>query len=189
MKLQGERIELTLITEEDMDFLCQMECDKDLWHFEESVPSLEEAKENFQEKITESEDEEGASYDFVVRLASEQAAAPIGMAQIWSYVDGRKSWEIGFAILPEYGGRGYGREAAELLLALAFNKLGAHKVVGMCNALNYRSSALMEHIGMRREGVFKEELYWNERWTDQFFYSILDSEYAARGKARQSAQE
>ncbi|WP_259392308.1 GNAT family N-acetyltransferase [Paenibacillus thiaminolyticus] len=45
-------------------------------------------------------------------------------------------------------------------------------------------SALMEHIGMRREGVFKEELYWNKRWTDQFFYSILDSEYAAQGKTR-----
>lgn len=182
--MQGERIELTSITEQDVDFLCRIECDKDLWHFEESVPSVEEARENFLEKIAESEDDEGSSYDFVVRLVSDQAATPIGIAQIWSYVDFRKSWEIGFAVLPEYGGRRYGREAAELLLALAFDKLGAHKVVGMCNADNHRSSALMEHIGMRREGVFKEELFWNERWTDQFFYSILDSEYAAQGKSR-----
>ncbi|MFD3273858.1 GNAT family N-acetyltransferase [Paenibacillus dendritiformis] len=189
MKLQGERIELTLIAEQDLDFLCRMECDKDLWHFEESVPSVEEARENCLEKFAVNEDEEGASYDFVVRLASDQTATPIGIAQIWSYVDWRKSWEIGFAILPEYGGHGYGREAAELLLALAFNKFGAHKVVGMCNAHNHRSSALMERIGMRREGVFKEELYWNERWTDQFFYSILDSEYAAQAKFGKVCEE
>lgn len=47
MKLQGERIELTLIAEQDLDFLCRMECDKELWHFEESVPSEEEARRIF----------------------------------------------------------------------------------------------------------------------------------------------
>ncbi|WP_259392307.1 GNAT family N-acetyltransferase [Paenibacillus thiaminolyticus] len=102
-----------VISEQDLDFLCQVECDKELWYFEESVPSEEEARENFLEKFAVHEDEEGASYDFFVRLASNQAASPIGIAQIWSYVDWRKSWEIGFAILPEYGGRGFGREAIQ----------------------------------------------------------------------------
>lgn len=78
MKLQGERIELTLIAEQDLDFLCRMECDKELWHFEESVPSEEEARENFLEKFAVNEDEEGASYDFVVRLTSDQAASLSG---------------------------------------------------------------------------------------------------------------
>jgi len=30
---------------------------------------------------------------------------------------------------------------------------------------------------MTREAVFKEELYWRERWTDQSYYSILEKEY------------
>lgn len=44
-----------------------------------------------------------------------------------------------------------------------------HKVVGTCNARNMSSAKLMENIGMTKEAVFKEELYWQNEWTDQFF--------------------
>ncbi len=30
---------------------------------------------------------------------------------------------------------------------------------------------------MRLEGTFKDELDWNGKWTDQQFFSILESEY------------
>ncbi|PYI50321.1 hypothetical protein DLM86_30085 [Paenibacillus flagellatus] len=74
----------------------------------------------------------------------------MGLAQIWRYVEHRRSWEIGFAVLPEYGGRGYGTETASLLLRFAFEHLDAHKVVGMCNSHNTRSAALLERIGAPR---------------------------------------
>jgi len=63
------------------------------------------------------------------------------------------------------------------LLKFAFESLKAHKVVGMCNANNSRSAALMQRLRMTKEAVFKEELYWREQWTDQYFYSILEKEY------------
>lgn len=96
---------------------------------------------------------------------------------MWSYVDHRRSWELGFALLSEYAGKGYGSEATRLLLQFAFQELQAHKVVGMCNSQNVRSAALMQHVRMTREAVFKEELWWNNEWTDQHFFSILDKEF------------
>ncbi|BFH64773.1 GNAT family N-acetyltransferase [Paenibacillus azoreducens] len=174
MKICGENVVLTKILAEDLEFLIRIETDESLWSFEESVKSEEEAREEYLQKL---EEDEGESYDFIIRLAGDPEGTPIGIAQIWSYVDFRRSWEIGFAVLPEYGGRGYGSEAAKLLLQFGFEQLDAHKIVGMCNSKNDRSAALMERIGMTREGVFKEELFWNDEWTDQYYFSILEREY------------
>lgn len=39
------------------------------------------------------------------------------------------------------------------------------------------SYKVMEKVGMVREGTFREEFYWQGRWVNQLFYSLLDSEY------------
>lgn len=52
-------------------------------------------------------------------------------------------------------------------------------VYEMCNAQNKRSALLMEKVGMKREGIFREELFWNDQYVDQYFFSILKSEFFA----------
>ncbi|MFD0590170.1 GNAT family N-acetyltransferase [Paenibacillus sp. GCM10027627] len=182
MNLYGNGIRLSKVSAADLDFICRVECDPSLWYFEEHVQWDEnEVKLNFLEKMEQRDPI--SAYDFVVFLEEKERSTPIGLAQIWSYNDYRRSWEIGFAILPEFSGRGYGSEAGTLLLKFAFEKLHAHKVVGMCNAGNRRSASLMERIGMTREAVFREELWWQERWSDQYFFSILDNEFqSSNGK-------
>lgn len=176
MEIYGEKVMLSEISANDLDFICRIECDEDLWYFEESVESDEQVvREKYLHKI--SEDSQSNSLDFIVSLKVDDQMVPIGLAQIWSYIEHRKSWEIGFAIIPEYCGHGYGTESAKLLLGFAFEQLDAHKVVGMCNANNIRSATLMMHIGMRQEAVFKEELLWHDQWTDQYYFSILEREF------------
>ncbi|WP_427051028.1 GNAT family N-acetyltransferase [Paenibacillus sp. TC-CSREp1] len=179
MEFIGQQIKITTLTEQDMEFICQLECNASLWTFEESVETKEEnVKEKYRSHFPV-EGETPYAYDFVIRRLNDASDKPIGVMQMWSYVDFRQSWELGFAVMPEFSGKGYGSEAARLLLQFAFDELKAHKVVGMCNAENVRSAALMQHVGMTREGIFKEELWWEDRWTDQFFFSILDREYKA----------
>jgi len=45
-----------------------------------------------------------------------------------------------------------------------------------------KSMNLMEKLGMRREGTFKEELMWKNQWVDQYFYAILDTEYIKKSE-------
>ncbi|MDA1475779.1 GNAT family N-acetyltransferase [Bacillus changyiensis] len=82
--------------------------------------------------------EKPTSYDFVVTLAGLVSTNMVNHQF-------RRTWEIGFAILPEYSGKGYGCEAAQLLLQFAFERLHAHKVVGMCHTQNKRSGAVMKY--------------------------------------------
>ncbi|MBH5318886.1 GNAT family N-acetyltransferase [Paenibacillus sp. GSMTC-2017] len=179
MILLGDRLVLTQITHNDLDFVCNVECDQNLWYYEDFVHSdLDVVRENYIEKIEE--EGERSSYDFIVSIKGDDHKTPIGLAQIWQYVDNRKSWELGFAILPGFERQGYGQESVKLLMDFAFNQLNAHKVVGMCNSLNIRSAAIMERLGMTKEAVFKEELNWHDQWVDQNFFSILEKEYYSK---------
>ena len=176
MEIYGERLILSKICIEDIDLICKIECDEAMWYFEESVQSVDAVRKKYLSKINTSDTI--SSYDFIIHVLVDNEKIPIGLANIWSYIEHRKSWEIGFAIFPEFRGKGYACEAVKLLVNFAFKTLHAHKVVGMCNANNKSSAKLMERIGMTKEGVFKEELFWKNQWTDQYYYSILDREFA-----------
>ncbi|PYY30972.1 GNAT family N-acetyltransferase [Paenibacillus illinoisensis] len=173
MKLDGKKIILSRVTSDDLDFICELECNKDIWFFEEYIEfDMNVVRKEYLQKM-----DTKFSYDFIVKAIIEGAVKPVGLAQIWSYVEHRKSWELGFATLPIYQGNGFAYEAITLLIKFAFEELEARKVVGMCNCNNLQSVKLMEKRGMRREGTFREELFWNNQWHDQHFYSILESEF------------
>lgn len=60
--------------------------------------------------------------------------------------------EIGWALRPEFRGRGYASEIGRAGLAFAFDVLGAQAVVSCTVRHNVRSRAVMERIGMRYAG-------------------------------------
>lgn len=173
MNIIGERVILTRAVEGDIDFLCKIESDKDLWRYEESVKSNDDKlREQFRKQINGD-----TCHNFIVTIKEDNQKPPIGCVSVWQYTDWRKSWEVGYSILPQYQNKGYGVESLKLLIGFAFKELKAHKVVGMCNIMNVASAKMMTKCGMRLEGVFKEELDWNGKWTDQQFFSILESEF------------
>lgn len=169
-ELQGQSIRLVPLSEKAINFVCDVESDKSLWLYEENV---EDDKSKLKAMYTERIDDLDY-YDFIICLTED--GTPIGVANIWCYVERRRSWEIGYGILKAYQNKGYGKESVRLLLKFAFEHLKAHKVVAMCNANNLSSSKIMEANGMRKEGIFKEELFWEGDWVDQWFYAILDKE-------------
>ncbi len=72
---------------------------------------------------------------------------PIGMCGLIK----RESLEypdIGFALLPEYEGKGYALEIASATLALAKNKPGLEKIVAITSEDNTRSIALLNKLGL-----------------------------------------
>ncbi|MCL3861158.1 GNAT family N-acetyltransferase [Actinotalea sp. K2] len=62
-----------------------------------------------------------------------------------------QSWELGYVFHPYHWGQGYATEACQALLDAVFDD-GAHRVVAHCDPANLRSWALLERLGMRREG-------------------------------------
>lgn len=59
--------------------------------------------------------------------------------------------EIAWRLAHEFWGQGFAREAAEASLACGFDRLQLPEVVAYTAALNDRSQALMEALGMQRQ--------------------------------------
>ena len=88
--------------------------------------------------------------------------------------------EIGFTFAREHQGRGLAREAAERVLDYCFEALGLHRVVAVADCENERSVALLERLGMRREGHFVENIWFKGAWGSEYLYAVLRREWASR---------
>jgi RimJ/RimL family protein N-acetyltransferase len=59
--------------------------------------------------------------------------------------------EIGWRLAPEYWGKGYVTEAAQAWLGFGFEQLSLDEIVSFAVWDNFRSTAVMERLGMRRD--------------------------------------
>ena len=173
------QITLKPATKDDIDFIVDIDSNSDIWLIEDEI---ETDKEKVREATLKKLDSDWYKY-FIVRLNDEQRT-PIGLVYLWHYIAARKSWEIGYCVLPKYRRRGYCAEAVSALLKIAFEEYGAHRVVAMCSSRNEGSWRVIEKIGMTREGLFRQELPCNNEWVDQFFYAMLESEYKSASADR-----
>ena len=80
---------------------------------------------------------------------------------------------------PAMRGRGYGTEAIGLVLGLAFDGLGLHRVGLDVLAINPRAQALYEGVGFRVEGRLREAYRDGDRWCDAVVMGILEDEFRA----------
>ena len=87
--------------------------------------------------------------------------------------------EIGFIVHPDHQGKGFATEAARELLKLGFEGLGLHRIIGRCDDRNAASAAVMERIGMRREGHFIANEWIKGEWQGEFVYAMLRDEWDA----------
>ncbi|MEU4090733.1 GNAT family N-acetyltransferase [Streptomyces aureus] len=84
---------------------------------------------------------------------------------------------MGFALRPDVWGNGYGRDTAGLLLGVAFEDLGLHRVWGARDPLNLAAARTMEAAGMSEEGAIRGHVVEGGGWRDSVVHSILDHEW------------
>jgi ribosomal-protein-alanine N-acetyltransferase len=88
-----------------------------------------------------------------------------------------RSGEIGFSLARAFQRQGYATEAVGQLLDFLFDDLELHRVTAIADCRNDRSVALMERLGMRREGHFLQCTWFKGAWSDEFQYAILKDEW------------
>jgi RimJ/RimL family protein N-acetyltransferase len=93
-----------------------------------------------------------------------------------------RSAELGIAIGDKaHWGQGYGTDAIQTLLGLAFGEMNLHRVFLRVDADNARGIRCYEKCGFQREGISRHALFREGAYHDQYVMSILESEYATNG--------
>ena len=119
----------------------------------------------------------GEWFQFPIEL--KETGALVGDCALKVEQDGRQA-EIGFTLSREHQGKGYASEAISRLLDYAFGDLGLHRVVAITDIVNEPSIALLERLGMRREGHFVRNAWFKGRWTSEYLYAVLEDEWLRR---------
>ena len=178
--IEGERVRLELLRPDDFDALYAIQADPEVCRSLLYEPRSPERVHEVLERdaaATRLADAE----DFVQPAIRDGSGRLIGTMyfKLSSLED--KTGEIGWLLDPRFQGRGYAREAAALLLDLAFGELGLHRVYAELDPRNDASVALCLRLGMRHEAHFREHMWFKGDWADTGIYGILEQEWALPG--------
>ena len=117
-------------------------------------------------------------FQMAVMLRSEERL--IGNCGIRQRSIGASEADIGCGFDPDYWGNGYAAEAIAAILKFGFEELGLHRIWSSSIADNSPAARLVEGLGLRLEGRFRERVLINGDWYDELIHAILDHEWRAR---------
>jgi RimJ/RimL family protein N-acetyltransferase len=131
-------------------------------------------------------------YDWAVTPGAIRDGQPVSDELIGEIVlnnidDHSGSANLRLQMLPDYRGRGYGREAIPMVLAFAFEHEAGphlHRVQLDVLSINPRARALYASLGFREEGVLRDVYRDGDGWADSIVMSILEDEFRALEPAR-----
>lgn len=115
-----------------------------------------------------------------VNLIVELVAEARAIGTIRLSLQGEGAADLGYSYNSAYWRNGYGYEAAEAIVRVAFETLKLHRVWATCDVRNRGSFGIMEKLGMRREGTLRKNQLVRDGWRDTHVYALLDEEWAAR---------
>ena len=85
--------------------------------------------------------------------------------------------DLGWIVHPDHQRAGFATEAARALINAALSGYGLHRLTAACGQRNVASWQVMERLGMRREGAFRQSRQTRSGWQDEFLYAVLHDEW------------
>lgn len=120
------------------------------------------------------ENKEEVSYAIVY---DRQVAGRIGL----HYINHQnKIASIGYWLGEQYQGRGIITASCKKLVTYGFNILGLNRIEIKCGTGNYKSQAIPERLGFKKEGIIRQGELVNDTFIDLCLYSMLKQEWFAK---------
>ena len=168
--LEGERVELRTVEEEDLSFLQEAVNDPLVRRFLGRRDPINRHQE--QEWY-----EERGSDDENVNLLICRDGEPMGTVGLYPEDGMGVTEEIGLFLAPDYWGEGFGTEASQLLTDYAFRERRTHRVTARVFEGNEGSRRIWEKLGFRHEGTFVEAEFVDGEYVDEYIYGITNAEW------------
>ena len=148
--LESERLCLRAFTDEDREPFAAMNADPEVMEF---FPKLHQRQDsdNLIERINREIDLEGFGIFAAELKESSEFIGFVGLSRPDYPLPCGPCVEVGWRLAKPFWGRGLASEGARVCLAFAFDALGLDEVVSFTFEGNFRSQAVMERIGMRRD--------------------------------------
>jgi ribosomal-protein-alanine N-acetyltransferase len=168
--LDGDRIELRTIEEEDLEFLQEGVNDPSVWRaIGRADPVNGPQEEGFFENVVCNDDQ--------VNLLVSVDGEPAGTVGLTPKEAETHSAELGYWMHPDHREQGYCSEAVELVTDYGFQQRGYHRICARVFEFNDASQGLLESLGFELEGKNREAVFVDGEYQDTLWYSLLAHEW------------
>lgn len=174
--LVGRKVVLRELRVSDAPALLLLLGAPEVARFIATPPPSVEAFERFIHRTTR-ESATLKSMCFAVTLVGDDTA--IGLFQIHEIDESVRIAEWGFALGSAFWGTGVFVEAANLMLAFAFERLGVHRLEARVAVRNGRGGRALQKVGGVPEGVLRKGFQKDGRYLDQVMYAIVANDWRA----------
>ena len=88
--------------------------------------------------------------------------------------------EIGYALKPEFWGKGIAKEVIDKMSEFGFNEMNLHSIEANINPNNINSRKVLVKAGFKKEANFRENYFYNGRFLDSEIYCMIESDFKNR---------
>lgn len=178
MKIETERLILRDFVEDDWHAMLAYNSDPLYLRYNDSI---EGTRERVQELIgwflAQQKEDPRIKFQLAITLKSNHLL--IGNCGVRMDEVNSVEANIGYELDPKHWNNGYATEAARAIVDFGFMRFGVHRIWADCIAENTGSVHVLEKLGMKLEGRFRQNKYFKSRWWDTLIYAILADEWTA----------
>ena len=167
--LRGDTVDLRSIEVEDAAFLRAHKNDRRVW--QPTGWPWPASSQGLEEWIGDLQEDDG------VHLLACVDEEPVGKVDLFEVDDTHGTGELGYWIVPDHQGEGYGSEAVALLVEYAFSELRFHRIEAKVFEFNDASMGLLESIGFTAEGAHREAAFIDGAYRDVHWFGVLADEW------------
>lgn len=102
----------------------------------------------------------------------------LGQVGLSEVIPHRASATLSYWIREDEAGKGHATTAVRALLRWGFEQCGFRRIEADCHVDNVASQRVLEKLGFKREGTFRESEPLGGGWADHHVYGLLGREYA-----------
>jgi RimJ/RimL family protein N-acetyltransferase len=171
--LQGKNVRLRKRDKEDLDFFFEFWNSLNCYgEFEAIQPQI--SREEAQKRIERTDLSDNVGWTWFV--VEKKDGTKIGFIVHFT-VQPSGHVEIGYALVPEEKGKGYGTEALLIMTDYLFITKDIVRIQATTDVRNIASQRILEKAGFQREGTLRKAGFIRGQLQDDYLYSILREEW------------
>ncbi|MDP3150003.1 MAG: GNAT family N-acetyltransferase [Ignavibacteria bacterium] len=171
-ELESERILFRKILLSDAEAIYFIRSNDEVMKFMDTnkMESINDAEKMIRSAEESFNNETGLNWGIVEKRTN----SFIGYFGFWRILYEHCRAEIGYALNPQYWGKGYMNETLETMMKFGLKSMRLHSVEANVNPGNDKSIKLLERAGFKREAYFRENFLFNNTFYDSIIYSLLE---------------
>ena len=150
--------------------------DSEVFRYQHWGPNSEDDSREFV-KMTIDQQTEVPRRSYELAIIEKSSNKLIGAVGIRIKSSTNRDADMGYTLGRSRWGNGFGTEAAQAILNFGFTELNLHRIWATAAPENLASIRVLEKVGMKYEGLLKENLLVRGRWRDSVLMAILENDW------------